>query len=352
LAPFALLNSSKLKANLRDYAGAREDLVQLVEQYPDTELYGQACSNLADTTMKAGLFHEAGRLSRKIYYLGLSLESRAASALGAGRCAYEEKDYEAAAKWLTQYIKLAVNGPSKDDLYSAYFLIGKTNLALGKLQQASDAFQSALSGPAGQLTREKRMEAIAALVKAKIQLEDLVGALVVLENTRSWQLSSEESIEILLLKSKVLRSMGLVDKAIVALGDRAEYLPDSQLKARISFELAQCYIAKGDLEFARGKLTEILVMVEPGFLAYEIALRLAEVCLKLDQNSQAISICLQLLDSGPSAPIVQKALEILAAAYNRQKDYDRAALALLGRWQGAEAPSEGKIFDSQAPMSQ
>jgi tetratricopeptide (TPR) repeat protein len=365
LAPFALLNSSKLKANLHDYPGAREDLTQLVEQYPDTEFYGQACLNLADATMKAGLLHEAGRLYRKVYYLGLSLESRAASALGAGKCSYEEKDYETAAKWLTEYIKLARDGPSKDSLYLAYFLLGKTNLALGKPQQACDAFQSALGPLAGQLLGEKAMETISALVEAQIQLEDLVGALAVLENMRSWQFSKAESIEILLLKSKVFRSMGLVDKAIVVVGDRAEYLPDSQLKVRMSFELANCYIAKGNLEFARKKLAEILVMVEPGLLAHEIALKLAEVCLKLheialklaevclklDQDSQAVSICLRLLDSGPSAPILQKALKILATAHNRRKDYDRAALALLGRWHGTEAPSQRTIFDSPAPIS-
>ena len=354
LAPFALLNSSKLKADLHDYPGAREDLIQLVEQYPDIEFYGRACLNLADATTKVGLFHEAERLYRKVYYLGLSLESRAASAFGAGRCGYEEKDYETAAKWLTQYIKLVGDGPSRDYLYSAYLLLGKTNLALGKPQQARDAFQSALGGLAGQLTREECMETISALVEAQIQLEDFVGALVLLENTRSWQFSKAESIEILLLKSRVLRSMGLVDKAIVAVGDRAEYLPDSQLKVRMFFELANCFIAKGNLEFAREKLTGILVMVEPGLLAYEIALKLAEVCLRLDQDSQAISIsiCLQLLDSDPSAPVSQKALEILATAYDRQKNYDRAALALLGRWQGTEAPSERTIYDSPAPTSQ
>ena len=352
LVPFALLNSSKLKANLRDYRGAREDLTQLVEQYPDTELYGQACLNLAEATVKDGLFDEAGRLYRKVYYLGLSLESRVASALGAGRCSYEEKDYETAAKWLTEYIKLVGDGPNKDCLYSACFLLGKTNLALGKHEQARDAFQSALGGSTGQLTREEYMETISALVEVQIQLEDFVGALVVLENTRSWQFSKAESVEILLLKSKVLRSMNLVDKAIVTLGDEAEYLPDSQLKVRMLFELANCYIAKGDLESAREKLTEILIMVEPGPLAYEIALKLADVCLKLEQNSQAISICLQLLDSGPSSPILQKALGILATAYNRQKDYDRAALALLGRWQETEASNERTIFNTPAPKSQ
>ena len=330
LAPYALLNSSKLKANLLDYSGAREDLTQLVEQYPDTEFYGQACLNLADATKKAGLVNEAERLYRKVYNLGLSLESQIASALGAGRCSYEAQDYETAVKWLTQYLKLAKDRTGAD-FYFAYFLLGKTNLALGKPQQACAAFQFALSGPAGCLTREKYVETVSALVETQIQLEHFVEALALLESIHTWQFSKKESIEILLLKGKVLRFMGLPDEAIAALGDVAEYLPDSQLKTRVSFELVDCYIAKGDLEFAHEKLAKILINAAPGPLAHKVALELAQVALKLGQNSQTVSVCLQLLDSAVSARIKQKALKVLAAAYNQQKKYDDAALALLGQ---------------------
>ncbi len=331
LAPYALLNSGKLKANLHDYAGAREDLTQLVEQYPDTEFYGQACLNLADATRNAELLIEAERLYRKVYNLGLSLELQTASALGAGRCYYQTQDYETAAKWLTQYLKLAKDRTGAD-FYFAYFLLGKTNLALGKPKQASLAFQFALSGPAGCLTRERYVQTVSALVETQIQLELFVEALALLEGVHPWQFSKKESIEILLLKSKVLRFMGLPDEAIAALGDIAEYLPDSQLKTRVSFELVNCYIAKGDLEFAHKKLAEILISAAPGPLVHEIALELAEVCLKLGQNSQTVFVCLQLLDSAVSARIKQKTLKVLAAAYKRQKKFDDAALALFGQW--------------------
>jgi len=331
LAPYALLNSGKLKANLHDYSGAREDLTQLVEQYPDTEFYGQACLNLADATRNAGVLIEAERLYRKVYNLGLSLESQTASALGAGRCSYQAKDYETAAKWLTQYLNLAEERTDAD-FYFAYSLLGRTNLALGKLQQASLAFQFALSGPAGGLTRERYVQTVSALVETQIQLEHFVEALALLEGVHPWQFSKEESIGILLLKGRVLRFIGLPDEAITALGDIAEYLPDSQLKTKVSFELVNCYIAKGDLEFAQKKLTEILINAAPGPLAHEITLELAEVCLKLGQNSQTVSVCLQLLDSAASARIKQKALKVLAAAYKRQKKFDDAALALFGQW--------------------
>ncbi|MHC4511520.1 MAG: tetratricopeptide repeat protein, partial [Planctomycetota bacterium] len=89
LAPYALLHSSKLKTNLRDHHGAREDLRQLIEQYPDTNIYGHAYLRLADATMEAGLKAEAARLYQRVYNFGLSAESKTASALGAAGCFYE-----------------------------------------------------------------------------------------------------------------------------------------------------------------------------------------------------------------------------------------------------------------------
>jgi tetratricopeptide (TPR) repeat protein len=330
LAPYALLSSSKLKTELLDYSGAREDLTQLVEQFPETEFYGQACLNLADATMNADFMNEALRLYRKVYNLGLSLELQTASAFGAGRCSYEIQDYETAAEWLVKYIKLA-NDPADENFYLAYFHLGKTNLALGNYQQASLAFQYALSGPIGSLARERYVETVSALVETQIKLKNFVRALTLLETIDSWQFSTKEAIEILLLKSKVLRLMRLPDKAIAVLGDNAEYLPESQLKTRMSFELANCHIAKGDLGFAHKNLTDILISAAPGPLSHEIALTLAEVCLDLGQYSQTITVCWQLLDSEVSIRIRQKASKVQAAAYNQQKNFDNAALALVGQ---------------------
>ncbi|HUT45590.1 MAG TPA: tetratricopeptide repeat protein, partial [Sedimentisphaerales bacterium] len=328
LAPFALLHSSKLKANLRDYPGAREDLKQLVEQYPDVEIYGQAYLRLADATMEAGLNAEAAQLYKRVYNFGLSAESKTASAIGAAWCLYETKAYEEAAKWLTRYIDLAGSDENKN-LYSAYFLLGQSNLALGKYQQACDAFKYALEE---QSSREQYVEAITSLVKGHIEQENFVEALDTLESVRSVALSKEQSVEMLLLKCRIFRMLGLLDTAIVTLRDRAEYISDPQLNAKMSFELAQCHIAKGNLESARSGLSEILGTVEPGPLAQQAAMELAEVCLKLERGSQAVSVCLQLLESDVPEQKKQEILRMLAAAYNQQKNYDKATLALSGKW--------------------
>ena len=328
LAPFALLHAAKLKAGLRDYSGARQDLKQLAEQYSYTKVAESTHLYLADITAKAGLIAEAARLYRKTYNLGLSSESQSTAALRAGECFYQLKDYESAAKWLIRYITLAKDRKN-ETACSAYFLLGKTNMALGKSQQACDAFQYALTG---HLPREKYVEAVSALVEGYMEQENFVQALGVLEDIDLAAFSEKEAVEILLLKSGILRAIGLTDEAIALLGDRVEYTSDQQLKAKISLELTDCWVAEGNLELARRKLTEIIATAEPGPLTHEITLKLANVCLKLGRNSQSISICSQLLDSAPSAMIRQKALNIIAAAYKQQKNYDKAALALLGQW--------------------
>ncbi len=331
LAPYALLNSSKVKNNLRDYAGGYNDLKQLVEQFPDKEVANEAYLYYADTAARANLTKDALKLYGRVHNLGLSEESKFAAALGAGECSWRLGDYASAEKWLSQCIG-QTNDRKNKDLYSAYLLSGKIYAALKNPEASYNAFQYAFAGVPSQLSKEEFIEHIPASVEMYIQQGYLVQALNLLENAESLTLSLKESVEILLLKSRVLRTMGLTDKAIAMLGDRAEYIIDSQLKAEIEFQLCQCYIEKEDLEFAYRKLTEILTQAKPGPLMYEATFRLADVCLKLERSSQAVSICMQLLDLEPPEQIKQKTLELLAMAYNQKKNYDKAALALLGQW--------------------
>ncbi|MBN2183551.1 MAG: tetratricopeptide repeat protein [Sedimentisphaerales bacterium] len=328
LAPFALLHSSKIKTELRDYQGAREDLRQLIEQYPDAEIYCRAYLRLADVTKMAGLNGEAAQLYSRVYNFGLSEDSKTESAFGAAGCFYQIEAYQDAAKWLTRYIDLAKGGRG-NYLYSAYFLLGKTNLALGKYEQASEAFQYALTE---QNSREQYVEAIKALVDGHIEQENFLEALDALENTREVALSEEQSVDMLLLKSKIYRMLGLVDAAIDSLRNRAEYVTDPKLNVKLTFELAQCYLANGDLELARGNFSAVLRSAEPGPLAQKTACELINVCLMLGKNSEAISVSLQLLDTNLPDDTRQETLKMLATAYNRQKDYDKAAMALSNQW--------------------
>ncbi len=328
IAPFSLLYSSKLKMSILDHQGAREDLKQLIEQYPDTEIYGQAYLRLADATMRAGLDADAASLYQRVYNFDLSEKSKLSSAIGAAECYYQTASYQDSVKWLIRYIQLAKTDKS-NSLYSAYFLLGKSYMGLKQYRQACDAFKYALSE---QNSREQYVEATKALVDSLIEQENFVEALDVLESVRSVALSQEQSVEMLILKNRIFRLMALLDMAIVSLRDRAEYISEPHLRAKLIFELAKCYVVGGQLELARNKLNEILNIVEPGTFTHEVMLELAQVCLKLDRGPQAVKLCLQLLEYDPSAQIKQQTLKVLAAAYNRQGDYEKAVLALSGQW--------------------
>ncbi len=336
LSPFALLNSSRIKTNLRDYDGARQDLLELVQQHPDTPFAGQAHLYLADATMKNNLYDEAQRIYMKVYNLGFSPELQTTAACGVAKCLYEKKDYPAAEQWLSKYIGMAKDRKSRD-VYEAYFLLGKINMALGKPQEACQALQYTLSA---EHSPQEYAYIASTLAGAYIEQERFVEALELLSGIASWQLSQEDAVDVLILQNKVVRQMGLIDSAITTLNDRGEYISDAPLRAKISFELAHCYIAKGDFELAQKSLTEVLVLAEPGLLADQAKVMLADVYLKLGENSQAVSICSQILESQTSAQIKQKAAELMACAHAQEKDYDKAALALLGKLTGAPAKQE------------
>lgn len=325
LAPHALLHSGKLKVTLRDYVGAQADLKQLVGTYPDTELADRASLSLADATMKAGLYEEATNLYKKVYNLGLSVESQTESALGAGRCFYETANHEEAARWLNRYVTLA-RDQNRREFHMACLLLGKAYLSLDRPEQAQAALNLALKG---ELSRQQHVETVMTLVATYVEQDRLVEALNTLESTHAWQLSQTEMIDLLLLRARILRSIGLVDKAIALLEEKGPFLPSPELKGKISLELAACYNTHGDFEKARGALSQTFALVEPGPLAQHIGCELARVCLHVNQPSQTISVCTQLLEYATSIPEKQEIQSLLAEAYRQQKQYDLAVSVLL-----------------------
>jgi len=329
MAPAALLESSKLKADLHDYLGAREDLKQLVEQYPDCELADDACLYLADATQKASLYSQAAKAYGKVYNLGFSSASRTAAALGAGQCFFDERNYRQAVKWLDRYFQLA-DDHEGTDTFAAYSMLGQAHLALGNLQNACQALRNALNA---KVVRDQYAETVCALARANIEQDNFIEALEDLDSANTQQLSLPELMKILLLKSVVFRKMGLVNKAVTILSDRAEYLDDPRLKTEVFLELARCYAADGRLEDAADTLTEILLFAQRQDVVQTVALELAGVYFQLGRNYEVISICRRTLHSQPSEQLKQQALELMAKAHNSENNYEHAALALLGKWQ-------------------
>jgi tetratricopeptide (TPR) repeat protein len=328
LAPYALLYSSQVKEALRDTVGVQDDLTLLVEQYVDVPIVTEAFLLLAQTKARLGDYIEAARLYRKVFYLNLTEESRIISALNAGRCLFNLKDYTSAELWLAQYIQL-VEGKDAKEISSAYLTLGKTLLGLGNTKRACQAFQKAL---AGDLTEDEYLETLDSLVQGYIELQDPMEAIDVLENAFNAQLSPSDRLELNLLKSRAFRNAGFLDRAIELLQNTKGSVADPVLNARLSLELSVDLMEKGDLAEAQTELSSTLVRVEPGPLSHQIALALAQVCLDLNQDDQAVSICRNVLDLRPDPSLSNRAAQLLANAYANQQNYDKAAQALMGQW--------------------
>jgi len=331
LAPYALLYSSQVNEELKNSGGVEKDLKLLVEQYPDVPIITEAYIRLANVIAQAGDNKEAAKLYRKVFYLKLSEESRVTSALNAGRCFYETQDYASAELWLTQYIQMVQgsNPSNNKEIYPAFFILGKSLLAQGKPKMACQALRNALKGV---LDKEDYLDAMGSLVQGYMKQQDLMEAIDVLEDAFNPQLTPSDILELNLLKSAALRHAGLMDRAIKLLQNNKNSVSDPYLNAKLSFELSLNLIEKGELAQAQKELSLTLTKVESGQLAHQVALALAQVCLDLKQEDQAVSVCQSLLQLESDPLLSHKAAELLAKAYTNQQNYDKAAQALIEQW--------------------
>jgi tetratricopeptide (TPR) repeat protein len=329
LAPYALLYSSKIKAGLHDYAGAKQDLKQLVEQYHQTSVAQTAYLYLADAALKAALYDEAANTYCKVYNLDDSFESRCAASLGAARAMFAAGDYASAETWLARYLNLAeplATLQDRTELPGAYMLLGKTQLELGKRTEAFNAFKLALHGD---LTYKERTEIIEAILKCDLDKLDPIQALDLLETLQSQELSSQEYAEAVLIKCRILRKIHLADKALAVLNDRFDYILQPHLRAKAYIEIGQCYIDIGQIKNAHRCFTQALAIIEPGPLADYATLKLAELSLKLDKDDNAIELCSQLLERRIPRDLHQAAVHIMAIAYEKQNNYEKAVTLLV-----------------------
>jgi tetratricopeptide (TPR) repeat protein len=329
-APYALLHSSKIKADLHDYAGAKQDLKQLVEQYHRTAIAQAACLYLADAAFKTELYDEAANTYCRVYNLDDSLQSRAAASLGAARAFFALDDYTSAQTWVERYINL-VGTPSdtqqeNPELYSAYLLLGRVQLLQGKLTEAFNAFKLALNED---LTQKDRSGIITTILQCDLESLDPIEALDLLETLQSQGLSPQESTEAILTKCRILRKIHLPQKALDILNDRFDYILQPQLRAKAYFEVGQCYIELGQPEKAHLCFVKLLAIAEPCPLADQATLKLAELSLQLDKPDKAIELCSQLLARQIPVDLRQAAVHVMALAYKKQNNLEKAVSLLL-----------------------
>ena len=326
-AEYSLLNSAKLKAGMHDYPGAQTDLEYLVEQYPDTETSQDGLLYLADLTMQTQNFKKASRLYNKVYYFSTDTQTRAKAALGAGNCFSEMQDFEVAADWMDKYLQQAriIRDPQR---YSKSYMLGKIYLKLGEKEKAFESLEAAITG---NLKKDDYLDAITLLVNGYIEQNEYIKALNVLESDQISFASNNYAAELLLLKSSLLRSMGIIDDNIRTLKLRLERLVNPELRAKTLFELGLCYKEKGDVELARNTFVEAFENSEVGPVSNQIAWQIAETCLELKQYRQAVLMCEHILKLNTDDQLNAKARKLMAAAYMDEKNYNSALAALINK---------------------
>jgi len=327
MAPLARLHCARLQISLRDYAGARDELLDLLNRYPNCTAIDEVYLRLARATMETGNLDEAAATFRKLYYLDLSEASRLGSAFGCGEAMVRKGQYEDAVVWLTRYLTQA-KSPPPDEAAQANFLLAKSEAGLGHMPQVAAALQRALAAKPG---KAQRLEMLMDLARAHFQLGQYVAALAALDRMGREDPPAAQSDEIALVRAEVLRAMGLPERATAILVSRLTKASSPAAQARMNRELACTYLETGDAERARQLLAEALPKMTPGPLAHETAVDLASACVKSNVPLQAIAVCQELLKSPCAEPVRKRALDVLGSAYAQQGDFERAALALSGK---------------------
>ena len=327
IAPYALLNASKVKSKLKDYRGAREDLNELLIRYPNCKIVDQAMLHLAETTMNSGLFADAREMYERVCRMNISTEALHDASYGLGRCAYEMQDYPTAAEWLSKALRMTTN---TDDyrLGPACFMLGRTFIEMGEFDQACGAFRAALGGT---LANSEYAEIILQLADAEARQENYLQALNILESIPEERLNQEDSCLILMAKSKVYRAINLPDTAISILRRRIEFIAEAHLRAKLTLELSHCYMLNGDLEIARKEMNDAMYDLPIGHDTQLGGYILAQIAYRMDDQQKAERLCLQNLQTDiQDDTLREQVYELLGMIYTEQKDYSKAALAYAG----------------------
>jgi tetratricopeptide (TPR) repeat protein len=328
LAPYSLLNAAKIKIDMSDNSGASQYLKELCAQYEDSPVTDKAHLLLAQTSLAAGNYEYAQQIFRKVCNLNISQQYTLAGMLGAARCYFVLKDYASAADWLMRYAVLAGQSPNNiADLRTVYTMLAEANMQLGNLDETCRAYKSALSLTSA---TDGRFDIIMKLAAAYMRQENLVDALDTLEQIDLSQLSDHQVANVWLLKAQILAAMNLTDKAVELLTGRINVIDNAKIRSEMALELARSQKALNNLADARNVLCQALLHSEPGLLTGQLQCELADTCIKLGDNKQAVIICSQILSSSPPEELKNRARILLGTAQDNLNHYDKAARAFSG----------------------
>lgn len=335
LAPFAYLEASQIRTEMKDYQGAKTDLNEMLLLYPDCTAADRATLCLAEASLESGQLAQSWELFNRVYQLNQGKVGRLQAAYGLGRCAFRQGQWAGAKTWLTETLS-QIEDKSDVRVAAICLMLGRTLIELGENQQASAVLRASLESS---LSDTDYVQIIEELVAAEMDQENYLEALNILESIPQSRLNQKDSCEALIWKSRVLRAIDAAPSAASLLRRKIEYITDSQLRAWLTLELAESYYAMGDYAQARSEINDVLADIHDAGRSRQAALLLANIAEQLGQPQQAEKICRTILANSDLDPAIrQKTFELLGRIYSDQQAFDKAALAFAGI-----TPQEGDV---------
>jgi TolA-binding protein len=327
LAPYALLASSKHKINLLDYAGAQNDLNELLIRYPNCKIIDEVMLYLAEATMNNGSYAEAAEMFKRVYYLNINPESHRRSAFGLGRCAFELGQFEESSKWLAETLSLIAD-KSDNRFGPTCVMLGRSYIQSKQFTEASKVLRYALGG---KMADQEYVQIMLELAESEMKQEQYVNALSILESIPEERFSQEDSVAVMLVRARLYRQIDVPATAISLLRRKIQFIAESRLRALLSLELAECYLQNSELTQARNELNEAMPYLPAGFETQRAGFLLARIAYLRKDSDQAKSLCLEVLKLDvQDEPLRRQVYDLLGEIYTAEKAYDRAALAYAG----------------------
>lgn len=322
-APQALLRSARLRIGMKDYKAAREDLSNVLDNYPSWKGWEEAYVSLGEAVMEGGALDEAQRIYRVLSAKEVSPAVRLQIARGNGKLMHLRGQHGPAVEQFKTYLAGAGAGASAQKA-ETWWLLGRSQLALGQTQQAAASLYKALAaGPAA----KARFDVAAELVEALIAAQQYATALGVLRQAEQDRPSVSQQCRLLVLTGRLHRSMGLADCVVDQLRRSADTLADEALARQVRLELARCLASAKRPKEAHELLTQLLPSLDAA--AVESATcDLAATALELDHPQQAIALCEELVRTCKDGAILKTARQILSQAHLASKDFASAAGSL------------------------
>jgi len=326
LAPQAQLRSAGIRIDLRDYAGAREQLLDLLNRHPNFPDSDLVYLRLGQATLQSGLYEKAVATFRKLYYWELSRSSQIGAAFGAGKGYHLLGKHQEAVTWFSRYRTIA-SGTDHADRAEAEYLLARSLLALGQNEPAEAALRRAL---ALEPPHPLRADATLALALVLAKAEEFAEALALLHRIPAGGAPADKVDQAALAEARILQDMGLAHRAMHCLKDRRPKAASTGAAVEMEIEIARCSVALDRPEDARRLLEVAAAHLDPGPLARRVSAELAEVHLVLGRVQEAVSLARSVLAEATAPAVRRRALRTLGQAYLARRDYDRAAIAFAG----------------------